>query len=129
MARLSALTFIDFKPAAANEKPTSTQIGNMITHFYKECYKVVYGFGSYSTDESTDTSTIINTDEFRSMLDAELSPLAQAWHDASEEFAMPRMKLSKDFIAELKHYSAQKRGFIDTIRLWNEDELDEYALY
>jgi hypothetical protein len=126
MARLSSLSYLSFTPAAGSV-PTTTQVATTITNFYKLSYSYIYGPGKYSTDESTDAKTIIDSDEFRAELDAELSPLVEQWSKAGTSsdgvlVPIPTFTLSEKFKKILNQLIIQKVGRFENIRLWNEDQ-------
>jgi hypothetical protein len=100
MARLASLSFLNFPPAATGTKPTSTNISALITSWYAEAYTILYGPATYSADESTDTNGYIDSVDFRSLLDRELSDIANQWHDAGTQNngqfkEMPSVQLDK----------------------------------
>jgi hypothetical protein len=130
MARLSTLSFIVYKAASSNSVPTTSQVSALITHFYKLCYAAIYGVGHYSTDESTDTDTIIDSTEFRALLDAELSAITNAWHLSAKEVPgmIPQMTLSKEFRKALAGLCREKRGQFANIRLWGADTDDLWTV-
>ena len=132
MARISSLTFIDFANSASSD-PTDTQIANTITHFYKLIYSFIYGTGTYSADESTDTDSIIDSDEMRAAMDAYISQKINQWHNAGASSGesitwMPVMELSNNFKKALRGLVRTKRkNKITNVRLWNE-ALDDVAI-
>ena len=75
--------FVNFT-IGANSVPTQTQVGNLITHYYKLAYNLFYGPENYSSDETTDTDSIIDTDDFRSLLNTIISYKVQRWNEAGK---------------------------------------------
>lgn len=130
MARLTTLTAINFTPSA-DTHPTSTQVGTTITSFYKMCYRYVYGLGTYSSDESTDAENVIDSDEFRDLLDAEVSAFCQQWNEAGKPSGggavrkMPKRELTDEFKSDIRDLLKDSRPLIENIRTMGNDYFDE----
>ena len=128
MARVAyTALFLNFTPDAT-DIPTQTNITNLITNYYKQSYRVLYGKGSYNATDSdtSDPKGIIRSDEYAGELEAELSDKVQQWHDSGlssdgQLIQMPSFKLSKEFNAMLKVLIGDESERITSIRLYGSD--------
>ena len=144
MARLSSLGYINFTPSATT-RPTSTQVGTTITAYYKKCYNKIYGHGTYSADESTDTLGIIDSDEFRDALDQLVSHKVQLWNEAGKNsdgsirpmpifdlyYTSDKEKVQNQFIKFIEGaiQTDDNVPYIDNCRLYGSDYSDRYGVY
>jgi len=120
--------FVNFTIGASSH-PNATQTPLVITQIYKQVYGVVYGPGTYSSDDATDEHTIITSDEFFSEILAICSEIIQLWHDASPPTpvnageSMPTFRLSLVDKVRLKDMALHlliKAEPIRNVKLWNE---------
>lgn len=82
MARLAYTDLkINFTPTATT-RPNTTEIPALIVLYYQQCYRLFYGPGHYSSDETTDTDGIIDSDDFRALLNIVVSYKVQRWQEA-----------------------------------------------
>lgn len=93
---------------------------------------MVYGVGHYSSDDSTDTQSIIDTSEMSGLLETIITELVDLWHKSDQENnTKPSFKLSKadrDSIMNVAFKKvAESTGLVRNIRLWNEDQDDNYV--
>ena len=146
MARITYTSLLVNFSIGAASKPTQTQIGTLITAYYKKCYTYCYGLGTYSADESTDELSIIDTDEFRQELSDLLSHKVQKWNEAGKGSdgvvrPMPKFDLyyenedeyvRKQFVNFLDEALTTKNenvSYIDNCRLWGSDYSDWSGVY
>ena len=105
--------------------PTATVTGTLITNIYKQVYTEVYGVGHYSADDSTDTSTIINTDEMFAAIQNIITEMVDLWHLSGKTSPKPSFNLSREDKAEIRRLKfikiSESSGMVENIRLWNED--------
>lgn len=129
MARLTAtdINLVMFT-ISASSYPTTTQVGNLITNLYKQAYAVVYGTGHYSSDDSTDTESIINTAEMSAVLENIATEFANLWFLSGKNNPPPSFKLTKKDEQDIAKIALRKRnesgGPVSNVRLWNEPEDD-----
>lgn len=124
----------------ASSTPTSTQVPLLITDYYKKCYNYCYGIGKYSADESTDEKSIIDSEEFRTELNALISHKVQKWNEAGKGSGgairpMPKFDLyyenqDGDVRNQFMNFlnsaleTNENREYIDNCRLWGSDYSD-----
>ncbi len=130
---------------STTSRPTTTQVPLLITDYYKKCYNYCYGIGTYSADESTDTKSIIDSDEFRTELNGLISHKVQKWNEAGKNSdgsirPMPKFDLlyagqdvtvRNQFIDFLNGAleTNENREYIDNCRLWSSDYADYEGVY
>lgn len=108
--------FLNFDPDVASIIPDDTQCGNVITMLYKKAYSIVYGAGYYSADDSTDTSTIISSDEMFAVLQAAASRICNSWFESglpngsNELVRMPKFDFNMEERNEIFQIIVSKRG-------------------
>jgi len=135
MARLAAtdcqFSFTD----DATSKPTTTEIGTLITDLYEQAYNYIYDHDDYSADETTDINGLIDSSGFRAVLQICVQNLVEDWHIAGtfsdgNIIKMPPLQLDKDCLKKLDRMIAKntdKTG-IDNIRFGGSDYTDwEYS--
>ena len=109
----------------ATSTPTATNVGKLITDIYKQCYTIAYGTGHYSADETTDTLTIIGTDDMFSFIMNYATMLTDLWHYAGKDAPKPSFRMTKDdkeeVISIMFKKIAESTGMVRNISLWNED--------
>ena len=140
MARLAYTDLRVNFTIGATSNPTSTQVPLTITDYYKKCYNYCYGIGTYSADESTDEKGIIDSDEFRTELNALVSHKVQKWNEAGKNNdgtirPMPKFDLyfagqSTDVRNQFVNFlngaleTNENREYIDNVRLYGSDYSD-----
>ena len=140
MARLAYTDLRVNFTIGATSNPTSTQVPLTITDYYKKCYNYCYGIGTYSADESTDEKGIIDSDEFRTELNALISHKVQKWNEAGKNNdgtirPMPKFDLyfqgrSEDVRNQFVNFlngaleTNENREYIDNVRLSGSDYSD-----
>jgi hypothetical protein len=134
MARITNSDLFTKFTISGSSAPTSTQIDNLITHYYKLVYEYLYGIGTYSADDSTDELNIITSDEFNAALVGEVSKVVQEWHDAGrtsegERHLMPTFKLSENFLNTLDRLQQDEVDLVDNIRVMGSELGDWWRVY
>jgi hypothetical protein len=115
--------FLNFTPGASTTPTTTTAIGSVITNHYIEAYGYYYGAGSYSADDSTDTDTVITSEEFKAALKSVISDIINKWSRsvnirAESREPLPSFSLSKELKALLDSFRNEESSqpLIDSIR-------------
>ena len=118
---------INFTPSATT-RPNTTEIPALIVLYYKQCYRLFYGPGNYSSDETSDTDGIIDSDDFRALLNVVVSYKVQRWQEAGTNSdgsirPMPVFDLSFD---EGKDKDERQKWITLLASLATEDDSHEY---
>ena len=110
---------------SATSTPTTTNVGKVITNIYKQVYTIVYGTGHYSTDETTDSQTIVGTDDMFAAIQTICTEIIDAWHYSGKDFPKSSLRLTildQAWVESIMFAKvAETTGMVRNVRLFNED--------
>ena len=125
MARVASTDLLCMFTISATSYPTTTTVGKVIIKIYKQVYTICYGTGHYSSDESTDTLSIIDTDEMKVVIENIAETMCDDWFLSGVDTPKPSFQLDKkqaDAVAAVMLKKIfESTGMVRNIGLWNEE--------
>jgi hypothetical protein len=122
MARVAATDLVLTFTQSATSKPNSTEIGLIITNYYAQAFR------ARGKAYSTDTDTIIDSLDVWHILVSEISDyvngLGYAIRKPDSDTKPPKLKLSTEAYNEISSIVAGTNGYVNNVRVWNEDVVD-----
>lgn len=86
-----------------NTSPKIAQVALIITQLYIDAYTATYGVGTYQVYDAADEDPIIDTEEGKAIIIADMQDLTNAWGKSFEinsQTKTPRLRLSEDAMNE-----------------------------
>ena len=83
----------------ANTSPNTTQVPLIITQLYKDAYAACYGPGTYQAYSASDEDPVIDTEEGKSIIIADMQDLTNKWAESyipGSQVKTPKLRLSED---------------------------------
>lgn len=88
----------------AQTSPNTTQVPLIIIQLYKDGYAAAYGPGTYKVYDAAAEDPIIDTEECKSIIIADMTDLTNKWADSfkpNSTTKSPKLKLSDDAADEI----------------------------
>lgn len=107
-----------------NTSPKIAQVALIITQLYIDAYSGVYGTGTYQVYNASDEDPIIDTEEGKAIIIADMQDLTNAWaksFDINSTTKAPRLRLSEDAMDEFANLEGPTIYFVSR----EDDDLQE----
>ena len=107
-----------------NTSPNIDQVAAIITQLYIDAYTAAYGVGTYQVYSASDEDPVIDTEECKAIIIADMQDLTNAWaksFDINSTTKAPRLRLTDDAMNEVAELTGSNIYFASR----EDDDLQE----